>query len=50
MMANARSSAGTVRGQPRFRRYVDLKPYFPDEAPDYLDGLYRADKAEAENV
>lgn len=23
---------------------VDLKPHFPDEAPDYLDGLYRADK------
>ena len=24
---------------------VDLKPHFPDEAPDYLDGLVRADKA-----
>ena len=23
---------------------VDLKPHFPDEAPDYLDGLVRADK------
>ncbi len=31
-------------------RNVDLKPHFPDEAPDYLDGLYRADKAEAENA
>ncbi len=28
-------------------RALDLKPHFPDEAPDYLDGLYRADKAEA---
>lgn len=26
-------------------REVDLKPHFPDEAPDYLDGLYRADNA-----
>ena len=26
-------------------------PYFPEEAPDYLDGLYRADKADQkENV
>ncbi len=24
---------------------VDLNPHFSDEAPDYLDGLYRADKA-----
>ena len=23
---------------------VDLGPHFPDEAPDYLDGLYCADK------
>ena len=23
---------------------VDLKPHFPEEAPDFLDGLYRADK------
>ncbi len=23
---------------------VDLKPHFPDEPSDYLDGLYRADK------
>ncbi len=28
-------------------RALDLKPHFPEEAPDYLDGLYRADKAEA---
>ena len=27
-------------------RNVDLKPHFPEEAPDYLDGLYRADDAE----
>lgn len=26
-------------------RNVDLKPHFPEEAPDYLDGLYRADNA-----
>lgn len=26
-------------------RNVDLKPHFPEEAPDYLDGLYRADDA-----
>ena len=25
-------------------------PVFPDEAPDYLDGLYRADDAEKESV
>lgn len=25
-------------------RNVDLKPHFPHEAPDFLDGLYRADK------
>ncbi len=27
-------------------RAIDLKPHFPEEAPDYLDGLYRADKTE----
>ena len=27
-------------------RNVDLKPHFPEEAPDYLDGLYRADQAD----
>lgn len=26
-------------------REVDLKPHFPEEAPDYLNGLYRADNA-----
>ena len=28
-------------------RNIDLKPHFPEEAPDYLEGLYRADDAEA---
>ena len=29
-------------------RNVDLKPRFPEESPDYLDGLYRADGDEAQ--
>lgn len=29
-------------------RNVDLKPHFPEEAPDYLNGLYRADDARTE--
>lgn len=32
-------------------RALDSEPFhFPEEAPDYLNGLYRADKAEKEDV
>lgn len=29
---------------------LDSKPHFPEEAPDYLDGLYRADDAEGQGA